>query len=67
MKKKLLKDLRGKGVEAFEKALSEKRNVFRAFTFGVAGSKAKNNREGTALRKDIAQILTLLGEKGRTN
>ena len=49
---------------ALAKLISEKRKASRLFRFGVAGSKAKNVKEGRTLRKDIARILTLMKERG---
>ncbi|HEX7724188.1 MAG TPA: 50S ribosomal protein L29 [Candidatus Paceibacterota bacterium] len=46
------------------KMLTEKRESLRAFRFGGAGAKTKNVREGRAIRKDIARILTALHAKG---
>ena len=40
------------------KLLAEKREALRLFRFGVAGSKVKNVKEGAALKKEIARILT---------
>ena len=40
------------------KLLSEKRKALRLFRFGIAGSKAKNVKEGRNLKKEIARILT---------
>src|SRR5438094_117539 len=42
------------------KMLGEKRETLRVFRFGGAGAKAKNVKEGRALRRDIARILTKL-------
>ena len=46
--------------------LAEKRSALRAFRFGVAGSKTRNVREGRALKRDVAVILTLLRTRGIT-
>ena len=35
---------------------------FRSFHFGASGSKSRNVREGRMLRRDIARILTVIGE-----
>ena len=45
------------------KALYEKREALRALRFGVAGSKAKNVKEGSNLRKEIARIMTELNKQ----
>ena len=44
--------------------LTEKRVGLRAFRFGVAGSKTRNVREGRALKRDAAVILTQLRARG---
>lgn len=46
------------------KMAAEKREALRAFRFGGAGAKTKNVREGRAIRKDLARILTALNAKG---
>ena len=43
--------------------LNEKRLALRAFRFAVAGSNMRNVKEGKALKKDIARILTRLNSK----
>ena len=52
------KDLQDKTEAELQKLLAEKRKALRLFRFGVAGSKAKNVKEGHAIRKTIARILT---------
>ena len=52
------KEIKGKEKNDLEKLLLEKQKALRLFRFGVAGSKAKNVKEGRNLRKDIARILT---------
>ena len=52
------KELKTKESKELEKLLSEKRKFLRLFRFGIAGSKAKNVKEGRNLKKEIAQILT---------
>ncbi len=49
---------KGKEVGELQRELTEKREALRAFRFGGAGSRVKNVKEGRALRKDIARILT---------
>lgn len=44
------------------KALYEKREALRVLRFGVAGSKAKNVKEASNLRKEIARIMTELNK-----
>ncbi|MCX6701911.1 MAG: 50S ribosomal protein L29 [Candidatus Zambryskibacteria bacterium] len=43
--------------------LSEKRLALRNFRFAVSGSNVRNVKEGNALKKDIARILTILNTK----
>ncbi|MAZ40596.1 50S ribosomal protein L29 [bacterium] len=45
------------------KNLNEKRTQLREFRFGVSGSKIKNVKEATTVRKEIARILTELNKK----
>jgi ribosomal protein L29 len=52
----------GKSREDLVKALYEKREAIRAFRFGEAGSKTRNVKEGSALRKDVARIMTELNK-----
>ena len=55
-----LKDLRKKTASDLSLELEKKQEELRAFRFGVAGSKSKDTKIGTRLRKDIARILTYL-------
>ncbi|MBI1998788.1 MAG: 50S ribosomal protein L29 [Parcubacteria group bacterium] len=52
------KEIKNKQEDELKKLLLEKQKALRLFRFGVAGSKAKNVKEGRNLRKDIARILT---------
>ncbi|MFA6458795.1 MAG: 50S ribosomal protein L29 [Candidatus Paceibacterota bacterium] len=45
------------------KMLLEKREALRIFRFGASGAKTKNVKEGRAIRKDIARILTAMNSK----
>lgn len=45
--------------------LSEKRLALRDFRFSVAGSNTRNVKEGKALKKDIARILTVLSARNK--
>ncbi len=54
------KELKAKTPADLSKMLAEKREARRVFRFGGAGAKTKNVREGRAIRKDIARILTAL-------
>jgi ribosomal protein L29 len=46
-----------------KKMLADKREALRVFRFGAAGAKTKNVKEGRAIRKDIARILTAMNSK----
>lgn len=61
-----MSDFTGKTAQDLEKALGEKRAALHAFRFGLAGSKVKNVKEGRALRKDIARIMTEQNRSGKT-
>ena len=62
MKTKELKELKNKSREELLKELTSKREALRSFHFGASGSKSRNVREGRMLRRDIARILTVIGE-----
>ena len=49
------------------KMLADKREALRVFRFGAAGAKTKNVKEGRAIRKDIARILTAMNGKKESN
>lgn len=59
----MAKDLQNKEEKDLMKLLGEKREALRAFRFGIAGSKTRNTKEGRALRKEIARILTELNTR----
>ena len=52
----------GKSKVDLVKVLYEKREKLRTFRFGEAGSKTRNVKEGSALRKEIARIMTELNK-----
>ena len=54
------KDFSNKTEADLQKMLSEKREALRVFRFGAAGAKTKNVKEGSAIRKDIARIMTVI-------
>jgi ribosomal protein L29 len=60
MKSLKTKDFANKTAADLAKLASDKREALRLFRFGSAGSKSKNVKEGRAIRKDIARILTAL-------
>lgn len=45
------------------KTLIEKRAALRDFRFGTAGTKTRNVKEGMALKREIARILTELNAR----
>ena len=53
-------DLKKKTKAEMDKMLEEKKITLNAFKFGIAGSKIKNVREGRNIRREIAQIITVL-------
>jgi len=57
-----IKDLRKKTTGELDKELSEKVTALSDFKFGTSGSKVKNVKAGKNLKKEIAQILTILRE-----
>ncbi len=57
------KEISNKTPADLAKMLSEKREAIRVFRFGAAGAKTKNVREGRAIRKDIARIMTAKNAK----
>lgn len=57
-----MKDFIKKTPKELQTLLKEKQAALRAFRFSVAGSNARNVKEGSVLRKDIARIMTLLNK-----
>ena len=55
-----IKDIKTKTIADLNKLLMEKRESLRVFRFGTAGAKTKNVKEGRAVKKDIARIMTVL-------
>lgn len=58
-----MKDFIKKTEKELHALLTEKKLSLRAFRFGIAGSNVKNVKEGRGLKKEIAQINTLLTQK----
>jgi len=58
-----MKDITTKTSADLAKLVSDKREALRVFRFGAAGAKTKNVKEGRAIRKDIARIMTALNAK----
>lgn len=51
-------DFKKYSLDDLQKEIAEKREALRVFRFGEAGSRSRNVREGRAVRKDIARLLT---------
>jgi ribosomal protein L29 len=63
MKALKIKDIINKTEADLAEMLDEKREILRVFRFGGAGAKTKNVKEGQAVRKDIARIMTAMRMK----
>jgi len=61
--KKLMEEFTGKNEADLKKLLAEKREELRDFRFSMKGSKIRNTKLGSRIRKDIARILFVLGGK----
>lgn len=57
------KEISNKTPADLRKLVADKREELRQFRFGGAGAKTKNIKQGRAIRKDIARILTALNRK----
>ena len=57
------KEITNKTLADLAKMLAEKRESLRIFRFGAAGAKTKNVKEGRAIRKDVARIMTAINSK----
>ncbi|MFZ2523020.1 MAG: 50S ribosomal protein L29 [Minisyncoccia bacterium] len=60
-----MKDFIKKTEKELSTLLAEKRLALRNFRFAIAGSNARNVKEGMLLKKDIARIMTLLSAKNK--
>ena len=58
-----IKELRQKTAKELKELLEEDRHKLGQLKFNLASKKLKNHREIRELRRDIARILTLSGEK----
>ena len=63
MKTKKLDDLRSKTIEQLRGSVEEKKKVLLKVKVSLATGQQKNLKEGKNLRKDIAQILTIIRQK----
>ena len=55
-----MEDLNKKTENELKQMLVDKREALRVFRFAMSGGKVKNLKEGQNLKKEIAQIMTLL-------
>ena len=55
-----MKDITNKTAADLAKLIAEKREALRVFRFGAASTKVKNVKAGRVIRKDIAQLMTVL-------
>lgn len=65
MKSTTTKTNKGKTPKELYSMVSEKRAALRTFRFSVAGSNTRNVKEGKALKRDIARLLTLANTKNK--
>lgn len=63
MKKKEFKELKNREIKELEKKVDEKRSEFLKIKISIKSSGEKNLKKARILRKEIAQILTLIKEK----
>lgn len=61
--KALTRELNKKTEAELAQGIGETREKLRAWRFGLTGSKVKNMKEGMAMRKNIARMLTIVAEK----
>jgi len=60
-----MKEITNKTAADLAKLITEKREALRVFRFGTAGTKVKNVKEGRSIRKDIAQMMTVLSAQNK--
>jgi ribosomal protein L29 len=63
MKKKDLTDLRNKKINELEKLVSKKRNELINTYAKIKAGQEKNLKKAKNIRRDVAQILTIIREK----
>ncbi len=59
------KEIREKNINELEKLLREKRNIAQKLMFDVFVKQINEHRNLRNVKKDIARILTIIGEKKR--
>jgi ribosomal protein L29 len=55
-----MKDLIKKTEKELSQMLKDKKEALRVFNFALSGGKTRNLKEGSNLKKEIAQIMTVL-------
>lgn len=63
MKKKQLKEIKNKTAEELEKLVKETKAQLSKLKLEALSGKNKNKRLGKSLRKEIAQVLTIINQK----
>ncbi len=58
-----MSEYKGKNEKDLAKSLKEKREALKNFHFNLSGSKVRNVKEGRAIRKEVARILTEMNNK----
>ena len=61
-----IKELKTKGKEELQKMLEDDREKLRQLRFDLSAGKVKNVREIRKIKKEVAQILTLLKTYAKT-
>ena len=59
----MAKDIKDKKIEDLHKELYEKKEALRVSKSNMSGSKVKNVKEQSGLKKDIARILTEINSR----
>jgi len=59
------KEIREKNINELEKILEEKKSLAQKLMFDVAVKQLKEHRDFRNVKKEIAMILTIIGEKNR--
>jgi len=62
-----MKELLKKNTTDLKKELGQKRIALHDMRFGIAGSKGKNVKEYSNIKKEIARIMTALNRKAKNN
>jgi len=57
-----MKELIKKTEKELKALMIEKKEALRVFRFAMSGGKVKNLKEGSKLKKEIAQIMTILNK-----